>query len=268
MRHCDSGVRMSFRLFHLFLFAAAGFLTSCIPQKNMLLLQYDKLIDSTYALTFEGKKFEDTIYRILPNDYLFINVTSVEKPITQVVEPLAGVNYLNQSNQALLGYHVFDDGNIFFPYVGLIKLGGLTIAEARDTLRLRLTRLVGRCRIEVALINNIVYMLGEFNEQGTFNMTRNKLGIYEAITLAGGFTDYAKRNRIKVLRVENGERKVYVVDVRSGNQVGKNMFYVYPNDVVYAEPMRAKSLGVTPTFSLAVLTTIVSFAVLVTTLFK
>jgi polysaccharide export outer membrane protein len=111
-------------------------------------------------------------------------------------------------------------------------------------------------------------MLGEFNKQGTYNMTRNKLGIYEAITLAGGLTDYAKRSKIKVLRTENGERKMYVIDVKSGNQVGKNMFYVYPNDVIYAEPMKAKALGVTPTFSLAVLTTIVSFAILVATLFK
>jgi polysaccharide export outer membrane protein len=99
-------------------------------------------------------------------------------------------------------------------------------------------------------------------------MTRNKLGIYEAITLASGLTDYAKRDKIKVLRTENGVRKMYVVDVKSGGQIGKNMFYVYPNDVIYAEPMRAKSIGVTPTFSLAVLTTIVSFAILVTTLFK
>jgi hypothetical protein len=46
------------------------------------------------------------------------------------------------------------------------------------------------------------------------------------------------------------------------------MFYVYPNDVIYAEPMKAKSIGITPTFSLAVLTTIVSFALLVTSLVK
>jgi len=46
------------------------------------------------------------------------------------------------------------------------------------------------------------------------------------------------------------------------------MFFVYPNDVIYAEPMRAKSLGITPTFSLAILTTFLSVAVLVLTLFK
>jgi polysaccharide biosynthesis/export protein len=256
------------KIIFIVLAAAVSLLTSCIPQKNLLLLQYDKLIDSTYATTFEGKHFEDTIYRIQPNDYLYISITSVEKPITQFVEPVAGINYLNSENQALVGYHVYEDGSIYFPYLGIIYLGGLTLREARDTLKVHAMPLIKRCRIELTLINNTIYMLGEFVKQGTYNMTRNKLSIYEAITLAGGFTDYAKRNKIKVMRTEHGVRKMYLVDTRSGNQVGKNMFYVYPNDLIYAEPMRAKSIGITPTFSLAVLTTLVTFGILIVTLIK
>jgi len=231
-------------------------------------MQYDKLIDSTYATTFEGKNFEDTIYRIQPNDYLYISITSVEKPITQFVEPVAGINYLNSENQALVGYHVYDDGTIYFPYVGLIQLGGLTIRQARDSMKVHVNKIVGRCRIEITLINNTIYMLGEFSKQGTYNMTRNKLSIFEAVSLAGGLTDYAKRDKIKVLRTEHGEKKMYLVDISSGNLIGKRMFYVYPNDIIYAEPMRAKSIGITPTFSLAVLTTVVTFAILVVSLFK
>jgi polysaccharide export outer membrane protein len=256
------------RLFIFSLFVASVFLTSCIPQKNLLLMQYDKLIDSTYAKTFTGKHFEDTIYRIQPNDYLYISITSVEKSLTQFVEPVAGINYLNSQNQALVGYHVYDDGSIYFPYIGIIRLGGLTIREARDTMKVYAAKIVGRCRIELVLINNTIYMLGEFLNQGTYNMTRNKLSIFEAISLAGGLTDYAKRNKIKVLRNEKGEKKMYVIDLRSGNLIGKNMFYVYPNDLIYAEPMKAKAFGITPTFSLSILTTIVTFAVLVLTLTK
>jgi polysaccharide export outer membrane protein len=256
------------RFFIFIVFTAFIFLMSCIPQKNLLLMQYDKLIDSTYATTFEGKNFEDTIYRIQPNDYLYISITSVEKPITQFVEPVAGINYLNSENQALVGYHVYDDGTIYFPYVGLIQLGGLTIRQARDSMKVHVNKIVGRCRIEITLINNTIYMLGEFSKQGTYNMTRNKLSIYEAVSLAGGLTDYAKRDKIKVLRTEHGEKKMYLIDISSGNLIGKRMFYVYPNDIIYAEPMRAKSIGITPTFSLAVLTTVVTFAILVVSLFK
>lgn len=252
----------------IFCLIALSTLYSCIPQKNLLLMQYDKLIDSTYATTFKGTQFEDTIYRIQPNDYLYISITSVEKPLTQFIEPVAGINYLNSENQALVGYHVYEDGTIYFPYLGIIKLGGLTLRAARDTIKVRAGSLVARCRVELTLINNTIYMLGEFNKQGTYNMTRNKLSIYEAVSLAGGLTDYAKRGKIKVLRNEHGERKMYVVDLKSGNQIGVNMFYVYPNDMIYAEPMKAKSLGVTPTFSLSILTTVLSVAVLLITISK
>jgi polysaccharide biosynthesis/export protein len=243
-------------------------LYSCIPQKQLLLMQYDKLIDSTYATTFAGKQFEDTIYRIQPNDYLYISITSFEKPLTDFVAPVAGINYLNSENQALVGYHVYEDGTIYFPYLGIIKLGGLTLREARDTIKVHAGPIVARCRVEVTLINNTIYMLGEFNKQGTYNMTRNKLSIFEAVSLAGGLTDYAKRGKVKVLRNEHGQKKMYVVDLRSGDLIGKNMFYVYPNDVVYAEPMKAKSFGITPTFSLTLLMSLASLAVLVLTLTK
>lgn len=243
-------------------------LYSCIPQKQLLLMQYDKLIDSTYASTFAGKQFEDTIYRIQPNDYLYISITSVEKPLTDFVAPVAGINYLNSENQALVGYHVYEDGTIYFPYLGIMKLGGLTLREARDTIKFHAGPIVSRCRVEVTLINNTLYMLGEFTKQGTYNMTRNKLSIFEAVSLAGGLTDYAKRGKIKVLRNEHGEKKMYVVDLRSGDLIGKNMFYVYPNDIIYAEPMKAKSFGITPTFSLTLLMSLASLAVLVLTLTK
>ena len=256
------------RIFIFILLIVFACLPSCIPQKKVLLMQYNKLIDSTYAKTFEGKQFEDTIYRISPNDYLYISVTTVEKPITQFMEPSAGVNFLSGENQAQVGYHVNDDGTIYFPYIGVIPLGGLTIGQARDTMRLKVAKIVGRCRIDVILINNTVCMLGEFTRQGTFNMTRSKLSIYETIALAGGLTDYAKRDKIKVLRTERGEKKMYVIDLRSGNLIGKNMFYVYPNDLIYAEPMKAKSIGITPTFSLSLLSSLVTVAVIIRTLFN
>lgn len=266
MASLSSGLLTKSRSAIPILLACLACLPACIPQKKVLLMQYDKLIDSTYANTFEGKHFGDSIYRILPNDYLYISITAVEKPISQFIEPIAGINYLNSENQALVGYHVYDDGTIFFPYLGNIPLGGLTISQARDTLKSHINKIIGRCRVDVVLINNTIYMLGEFTRQGTFNMTRNKLSIYEAIALAGGLTDYAKRDKIKVLRTERGEKKMYLIDLRSGDLIGKNMFYVFPNDLIYAEPMKAKSMGITPTFSLSIVTTLVTFAILIKTM--
>lgn len=238
-------------------------LSSCIPQKRLVLMQYDDIIDSTYALTFEGTNYEDSIYRIQINDYLYINITSIEKKITNFFEPVTAVNYISGENQALTGYMVNPDGAIDFPYLGKIYLQGQTLEEATETIRRASSAVVGTARIDIKLINNTISVLGEVEKQGLYRITKSKIDIYEAITLASGFTDYAKRDKVKVLRTVNGERKLFMVNLNDGRLISKRMFFVYPNDVVYVEPMRAKAIGLTPTFSLSIITTLVTMVVLI-----
>ena len=234
-------------------------LSSCIPQKKLLLVQYDKINDSVYANKFVSDSGALREYLIQPNDYLYINVTTIEKTISQFMEPVSGLNFLDAGNQALLGYHVADDSTVQFPYLGIIKLGGLTVRQAHDTVKAAARIILGeRVRVDVKLINNYVNIMGEVNKEGIYNMTKNKITILEALTLAGGFSEYARRKDVKVFRNISGKKEVFLVDVTSGNMIAKNMFYVFPNDVIYIEPMRAKTIGLTPTFSLTLLSTLMT----------
>jgi len=242
-------------IFTIYLFL----LVSCIPQKKILLMQYDQINDSSYANNFVS---EDTIlkaYVIQPNDYLYIAVSTIEKELSIFMEPMGGINFLNESNQALIGYYVDDEGYVDFPYLGKISVGSCTVREAQQRVKEAAKIILGeRIRVELKLINNYVNVLGEVRKEGIYNMTKNKITIYEALTLAGGLTEYARRQEVKVFRSVNGVRKVYLVDVTSGKLIGENMFYVFPNDVIYVEPMRAKSIGITPTFSLTLFTTLLT----------
>lgn len=248
---------------------AAMTVSSCIPQKKILLMQYDQLNDSAYANKFVGEEHPLREYVIQPNDYLYVNITTVEKPLSDFMAPVAGVNFLDAGNQALVGYHVNDDSTILFPYLGPIKVAGLTVRESHNEIKAAATKILGdRLRIDVKLINNSVNIMGEVKTEGSFNMTKNKITIYEALTLAGGLTPYAKREYIKVFRNVGNEKVVYLVDVLSGNLISGNMFYVFPNDQIYVDQMRAKSYGITPTFSLSVLMTLLTAYVLILSLTK
>jgi len=232
-------------------------------------MQYDKLNDSTYANAFVPDPDPLTEYLIQPNDYLYVNVTTVEKPLSDFLAPGAGINFLDAGNQALVGYHVTDDSTIFFPYLGPIKVAGLTVRQAHDAIKAATGKILGdKVRIDVKLINNSVNIMGEVNREGLYNMTKNKITIYEALTLAGGLTPYARRKMIKVYRSVQGEKVVYLVDVTSGKLISENMFYVFPNDQIYVEPMRAKAIGLTPTFSLSIITTLLTTYVLIMSLKK
>ncbi|MFK5855959.1 MAG: polysaccharide biosynthesis/export family protein [Bacteroidota bacterium] len=252
----------------LFVVAVIAVISSCIPQKRLILMQYDDMIDSTYALTFDGTDYEDSIYRIQENDYLYIDIKSVEGSITDIFKSNATIFQTGDENQSLVGYYVNSDGTIDYPYVGRIYLKGQTLREAMETVKIASESLVGNARVEVRLINNTISILGEVVKQGSYNITKTQVSIYEAITLAQGFTDYAKRNKVKVLRTVDGERKLYMIDLNSGKLIGQNMFFVYPNDIIYVEPMWAKSIGLTPTFSLTVITTVLTLVVLISSISK
>jgi polysaccharide export outer membrane protein len=222
-------------------------------------MQYDKINDSVYANSFVSDSGVMREYRIQTNDYLYVNVTTLEKTISQFMEPVSGLNFLDAGNQALLGYHIADDSTIMFPYLGVIKLGGLTIREAHDTVKKAAKVILGdRVRVDIKLINNYINVIGEVNKEGLYNMTKNKITILEALTLAGGLTEYARRKEVKVFRMNGEKKEVFLVDVTSGKLIGEHMFYLFPNDVVYVEPMRSKSIGLTPTFSLSLLTTLMT----------
>ena len=140
--------------------------------------------------------------------------------------------------------------------------------QAHDTLRASARSILGnRTRVDVKLINNTMNILGEVNKEGLYDMKKSKISIIEAITIAGGLTTYAKRQKVKVFRKINGEEKVYLVDLTSGKLVD-NMFYVYPNDVIYVEAMRAKSFGLTQTFSTAIISSLLSTTVAILVLFR
>jgi polysaccharide export outer membrane protein len=78
-----------------------------------------------------------------------------------------------------------------------------------------------------------VNILGEVNNPGQLPL-KNKMTVIQAITLAGGFTKIASPNRTRVIRTENGTKKVIKVQVdailKSGDR--KKDFYLQPNDVI------------------------------------
>lgn len=265
---CRENIR-KYLFFLFFVAVSSSLFFSCIPQKKIILMQYDQINDSVYANDFVQETNPLTDYLIQPNDYLYISITTVEKSLSDFMQPLGGANFLDISNQALIGYHVGDDSCVLFPYLGKIKVAGLTVRDAHLNIKDAATIMLGdRVRVDVKLVNNVINVMGEVRDEGMHNMTKNKITIFEAITLAGGLTDYAKRKKIKVFRINNGVKEVFLVDVTSGKAISNNMFYVFPNDIIYVEPMRAKSFGLTPTFSLSILTTLISAYLLVNSITK
>jgi polysaccharide export outer membrane protein len=101
------------------------------------------------------------------------------------------------------GYNVSTQGLIQFPYVGTLKLAGLTEYEARDLLTQRLSKYLKDPQITVRIQSfrsGRVYLDGEVRTPGLQAVNDIPMTLPEALGRAGGFTATADRSAIAITR--------------------------------------------------------------------
>lgn len=129
------------------------------------------------------------------------------------------------------------DGMISLPLVGEVKAAGYTPVQLQDVLAEAMKKYVSEPQVtvvveKVASLNfNIV---GEVNHPGYFPLTR-RMTVLDAISLAGGFKDFAKTKKVYVLRTgANGSQQrlpFNYKDVIAGKNAQENI-ELQPRDTI------------------------------------
>ncbi len=188
---------------------------------------------------------------IQPDDILAITVSSIsgiENP--QVISlfnmPLISVPMYNSapgianSSLPIGGYLVDKNGDIDFPVIGKIKIGGLTPEIAKDTLLNRLKNDITDPIVNIRYMNYKITVLGEVNRPSSYIMPNEKVTILDALGMAGDMTIYGRRDNVLVIREENGVRTFGQLNLNSKDIFSSPYFYLHQGDLVYVEPSRAK----------------------------
>jgi polysaccharide export outer membrane protein len=76
--------------------------------------------------------------------------------------------------------------------------------------------------------------------------------------MGGDMTDFAKRNKIAVIRQTPRGSKIVRVNLNDKRILESDYYYLLPNDIVYAEPIKAKQF-VSSNFPYGLIFSIVSF---------
>ena len=108
------------------------------------------------------------------------------------------------------------DGNISLPLIHEMKAAGLTPVQLEAAITERLKKLYENPNVSVIVMeaNSFkVYVSGEVMKPGVYRL-RDETTILQIIPMAGGFTDWAKRKKILVIRKENGKEKRFTVDYK------------------------------------------------------
>lgn len=183
---------------------------------------------------------------ILKDDLLSIVVNSTNPELAvpfnaPVVSHQIGGNPYGQAT--VLGYLVDSDGYIDYPILGRIKVEGMTRNELTTFIKKRIIeeKYINDPIVSVSFLNFKVSVMGEVGRPGTFSVTGDRITLLEALSMAGDLTIYGKRDRVAVIRENNGVRTMRYMDLRSAQIFESPFYYLQQNDIVYVEPNKRKA---------------------------
>lgn len=98
-----------------------------------------------------------------------------------------------------------DQGYIELPLVGRIKAAGLTSSELAERIQSNyVPRFYVRCTASVLVAQRFFYVGGEVKNPGRFLWSED-ITLLKAINTASGFTDYANRGKVQLIRGKTTE---------------------------------------------------------------
>lgn len=181
---------------------------------------------------------------IQKNDLLNISVTSLSTTSNIFNTANLAGTLNNNNNQAIQtnGYLVDHDGNIKLPYLGKMKVEGVSSSELEDliTNEILTKKLMIDPIVTVRHLNFKVTVLGEVGRPMVINVPNEKISILEAIGMSGDLTIYAKRDNVLLIREENGKKVTRRLNLNSNSILQSPYYYLKTNDVIYVEPNEAK----------------------------
>ena len=256
------------------LFFLALLFTACSTPKNITYFQdlNDGQIEK--LASYKG-------ITLKPADMVSIVVNTKSTELTNILNLPLSTQILGAPQTAALaqshgtsGYTLDSEGNIDFPLVGKIHLGGLTREAAAAHVKQTLAEknVATDAVVTLEFLNLQYSVMGEVNQAGSYDITRDKVSIIEALSQAGDLNLYGRRDSVFVYRQEGGQQKTYALSLLNGKSLlSSPAYYIQQGDVIYVQPnnyrKRQSSANATEvttaSFWLSALSVLTTIAVLV-----
>ena len=252
----------------LTLLFAIGF-ASCVPQKKMLFLKEAQMAAANLSKEYVNDRTVN--YRLQPGDNLYIRAINTidERGAAGINGELTSRTTQLSSDASiyLQSYTVSEDGCIELPLIGKVELKNLTVEEAKTRLQTEMDKYVNETTLIVKLSNFNLTLLGEVNRPGMYKVYQSQINLFEAISMAGNVTNFAKNDEVKIIRQTDNGSEIISVDLGQADILSSPYYYMKPNDIIYVEPLKIKQWGFT-TFPYSTVLSVVSLAVTLYLAFK
>lgn len=187
-------------------------------------------------------------YIVGPNDVLFINISGKLELSSVSGATIGGYTAAGATagmvSRSLLGNRVDGKGNIQLPFVGLVKVGGMTLSEIQGHVRELLAKYIKEPWVIVEIVDyksHPLYLLGQFRNSGAFYMDR-PIDLLQGIALGNGYDSNAYLSGARLIR----NKKIVPVDLYDlltrGDQ--NQNIWLQPGDTIFIPDNKSQQIFV------------------------
>jgi len=232
-------------------------LQSCIPMRKVVYMRNNPITDKEITTT-------PPVHHLEIGDVLFVRVLSMNDKSYEFfnveTNTNSSVNNTSMASLYLNGSTINSSGIIEIPIIGKIYLLGQDLEQAKNSIQKEVDEYLKDAIVIVKLANFEVTILGEVNNAGTFPVFKESVTIFEAISMAGDLSDYANRQKVKIIRTHNNKKKIYAIDLTNQQLLLSDFYYLRNNDMIYVEPLKYRTFRKSQ--SQLLLSALTTFAVL------
>lgn len=217
----------------LILFLSVIVLSGCTQYKKIVYLQSDA--DNQKVTAMES-------YVLRTGDLLHVRVSSQNSGVGEMFNidsENSRVNY-NDVSLYLSGFQLDENLRIELPIVGQIDLTNKTLSDARKIISDSVNSYINDAIVNVKLLSYRITVFGEVESPGLLTVYRDHSTIFDVLSLAGDITTLGNRTDVEVLRQSGDEKLRLHIDLTQFDALSNPAYYIYPNDIVYVKPMKAK----------------------------
>jgi polysaccharide biosynthesis/export protein len=242
--------------------------TSCITSKKLTYLQK---VQSEYDTTFNDTTVarKPGAYKVQPFDNLFIRVTTPDPQWADMFnasQTTNSVGSLTEQSADIISYSVDEEGYIELPYAGKFKVSDKSLNVIKGELQTALKAYITDAVVGVKMINNYVNIIGEVKTPGRYPIYKDRLNIFQALAMAGDLGEYSDRMGVQILRPTSNGNLIKEFSLMDRSILASEFFYVQPNDVIYAKPLKGRFFQLNAFPYGIILSTITTFILLLNVL--
>lgn len=222
------------------IFSLAAGISSCGSTRE---LQYMQGTFDTSKLA----RYDPYIPTIQKGDLLGIIVYSDNPEATAIYnQSISGSGVISgaggtTASPSAPGYLVDEEGDIHFQGIGKLRVVGLNKPQLTNLLNSKLSAYLKNPYYNIRFLNFKITVIGDVAHPAAYSIPSEKVNILEALGLAGDLNITARRDNVRIIREQNGNRTIGLIDLRQNDIFKSEFYHLQQNDIVYVDLTKNKA---------------------------